>query len=215
MTPEEELTRIKKKQRREKQSSRRIFFFALGILFGIMIIMIPSALAAHDYYDVRPTIDSNPTHQSDYKIQQEYGRLKVIFKCGGNTLSSIFILKNLDANVSKTYFVDSNGQFDDEFSIGNYSVYLPDGNGGQPEPLQYLTINPQKTSYAVFLGHAISQPEKPKVKAKPTTQPTVAPTQNCHYHDGRWTRKCVGSGHHKFCFDIWIPGYWHCGGCAN
>jgi hypothetical protein len=142
-------------------------------------------------------------------MQQEYGYLKVILRCAGNTLNPSFIITNLDAKVSKSYLVDPNGQFDEEFSVGNYSAYLPDGNGGQPEPIQYFTINPQKTSYVVFLGHAISQPAEPEITAKPTVQPT--PTQHCHWHNGYWKRVCIR--HH--CFNVWIPGYWDCGGCFN
>lgn len=205
------MTSDTEQNQRNRLVAYAIILFICGAFFGGFFISKCSA--AHDYYEIRPTIDSNPMHQADYKVQQEYGRLNVIMKCAGNTLSPTFIITNLDANVSKTYSIDATGQFDDEFSLGNYSAYLPDGNGGQPEPIQYFTVNPQKTSYVVFLGHAISQPEIPKVSAKPTVQPTTTPS--CHWHEGHWERQCIGSGHHRYCFDLWIPGYWHCGGCPN
>lgn len=157
-----------------------------------LCICIGSVAAAHDYYEVRPTIDSNPVHQQDYKMQQQYGYIKVILRCGGNTLSPNVVLKNEDANVSKVFSIDANGQFDDEFSVGNYSVYLPDGNGGQPEPVQYLTVNPQKVSYAVFLGHAISPSEecKPVYTIKEAMYGFGA-THGIIIHHGNYDRKFV------------------------
>lgn len=216
MTTEDELARIKKKVAKRKKQNKRFFYgllcMIIGILLGALFIAVPAS-AAHDYYEVRPTIDSNPIHQADYKIEQQYGYIKVILRCGYNTLSPSFEITNDDAKITKTFSIEPDGSFKSEFITGNYTVYLPDGNGGQPEPAQHITVRAQQTSYVVFLGHAISQPDMPKVTAKPTVQPT--PTPSCHWHDGYWKRVCIPKphGHGQICTWIYILGYWHCGGC--
>lgn len=214
MIPEEDISILVKKVEKDIIRGICIFVFFICILLGVLLLSIPHASAAHDYYDVRPTIDSNPTHQDSFKQQQTYGTLKVMLRCKINTISDHFILKNVGANVSQEYPIDHNGNYEGEFVPGTYYAILPDGNGGQKEEFGPFNITAKETSYVLWLGHAVS-PKAIEIIKKPTVQPTVTPTPSCHYHDGHWERKCIGSGHHKYCFDIWIPGYWHCGGCSN
>ena len=215
MTPEEELAKLKKKVAKRKKENKYFLFGTICMIFGILLgalLVVGHASAAHDYYEVKPTIDSNPIHQADYKLEQQWGTIKVILECGSNTLSPTFTLKNEDANITKEYSIGPGGYFEDQFSVGNYTPYLPDGNGGQPEYGKTFRVNAQQTNYVVWLGHAISPPESSKVSSKPTVKPTVTPTptQHCTWHEGRWQNSCDNRHH---CHIEWIPGYWDCGGC--
>jgi hypothetical protein len=90
----------------------------------------------------------------------------------------------------------------------------PFGNGMQEE-ISTVTcragvgkVYPEKE----ILGSAISVSKK-VVEPTPTITVTPTPTETprCHYHDGYWKRVCIG--HH--CFNVWIPGYWHCDWSCN
>ena len=51
--------------------------------------------------------------------------------------------------------LDHNGQWDDRISPGTYSVFLKDGNGGQPE-YALVTVTEGYSNTVVFLGHGVS-----------------------------------------------------------
>jgi hypothetical protein len=195
-------------QKRNRIVAYAIIIFIMGAFFGGFFVA--RASAAHDYYEDRPLIDSNPVHSQAYKTELSYGTVKIMLRCGYNTLSkSVEISNDIRPDLNHTFDINPDGYVEIDLIPGNFTAYLRDGNGGQPET-QHFTIAPQKLSYVTFLGHAVAprQAIKPKITIKPT--PTPTPTPQCRWVHGHWENSCDT---HHHCHTYWIEGYWDCNRC--
>lgn len=125
------------------------------------------------------TVDYNPQSGVTSKLKpidiaaelkespQSYvGVLKFNLRCGYSTLTREVGIRN-DAvpNGAFTFYpIQPDGSFETELVPGNFTVFLPDSNGGQPQTSR-VTIVAGQVSYPFneMLGHAVSGYTEPIV----------------------------------------------------
>lgn len=180
------------------------------LLLVILMACVTPALAVGKFYDNK-IVPYDGVAEFNALPQNLYGTLSGHLRSSDNFLTpKVGIRNQADPNGTFTYFpILSDGRFGDlDGSIdirlipGKYDLYLPDGNGGQPEYSTAL-ITAGKTSYPEreLLGHAYSgEPEK-----------EIIPGPDCHTHktwifEWGWVRHC----YRGFCwwsFEI-TGGHW-------
>ena len=180
----------------------------IGIIFGFCLL-ISAVSAAHVPYYENKYADTNPATELANSPDLLTGTVIINLRCAGNTLSpTVEIWNDLAPEDKLTRDIMPNGELEEQLIPGNFTAYLPDGNGGQPETAHF-NIVAQKISRVTFTGHAVSQAETPQIEP----EPTETPEPDCHWEricdPGHWGQKCYGHGHHKVCFPIWIPGCCH------
>lgn len=79
-------------------------------------------------------------------------------RCGYNTLTTQIQFTNDEApGIVQIIPIDHDGTFDiKDIARGNYTLTIPDGNGGQPESIRFSCINHGRIYLDEILGHAIS-----------------------------------------------------------
>jgi hypothetical protein len=130
------------------------------------------------------------------------GSLTVQVRCAHNIFSNEMILANNEApseNISIYLLPD--GQFNDRYVAGDYTLTLLDGNSGKPETAQFR-INEDYNTLVPFIGHAVSViREKEHV-----------PVEVCHderiYIPGHFEFTCWQYHGHTFCWPVWVCGHW-------
>ena len=181
-----------------------VIIFICGAFFGGFFITKCSA--AHVPYYESKYADTNPAADLANSTDLMTGTVIINLRCAGNTLSpTVEIWNDLAPEDKIIRDIMPNGEFEEQLIPGNFTAYLPDGNGGQPETAHF-NIVAQKIARVTFTGHAITQ-TAPEVIAP---QPTETPGPICHWervcNPGHWEQQCIGHGHHSVCFPVWIPG---------
>lgn len=182
------------------------------MMLGILIVVaIQSVSAVSDNYvsKIVPTPTDAPVL---------YGTLSGSIRCGYNTLTKEVGIKN-DADLLNEfhYFpIRPDGTFEEQLIPGNFTLYLKDGDGGQPET-SHAVIVAGKTSQPMneLKGHAVS-PKTDEIKAKPTP----IPTPTCHEHriwiPGYYEpRETCDKRHHCHTEWVYVPGYWYTWTCCQ
>jgi len=176
-------------------------------LFTILMICVclaapAMAVSAHYESKIVPTAPDTPI---------TYGTLVGSVRCGYNTLTKEVGIKN-DLDVTGSYKfipIRPDGTFEEILIPGNFTLYLADGNGGQPE-YSHATIRANEKSMPEvdLLGHAVSPPNKIS-----SPQPTITPDHDCHTHSvyipGHFEYHCQ-KPHWR-----WVPGYWYTWTCCK
>ena len=128
--------------------------------------------------------DIDPVKELANSPAMAVGTLQGNIRCGYSTLTPEVGVRN-DVNpngtftffpiLSDTRFGDLNGNADIQLIPGSYTLYLPNGNGGQPE-YSHATIVAGKFSQPEkeLIGHCVSQPSAPLTVS--------APDSKCHTH---------------------------------
>jgi len=159
--------------------------------------------------------DIDPVKELANSPDMSVGVLQGNIRCGYNTLTPKVGIRNdlAGANGPFTYFPilsdgrfgDLNGNADIQLIPGSYTLYLPDGNGGQPE-----------YSHATIVAGKFSRPEKDLLGHAVSSLPAEvksAPSPDCHEHRVRIF------GHFQY-FEShphlrWIDGYWYTWTCCK
>lgn len=194
--------------RRNRLVAYAIIIFICGAFFGGFFVTKCSA--AHVPYYENKYADANPITALKNSTQLMTGTVIVTLRCAGNTLSpTVEIWNDLDPETKLIRDIMPNGELEEPLIPGNFTAYLPDGNGGQPETAHF-NIVAQKIARVTFIGHAISQEDASRVVAP---QPTTTPIPDCHWgrvcDPGHWEQRCIGHGHNKICRPVWIHGCCH------
>lgn len=183
-----------------------IIIFICGAFFGGFFMTKCSA--AHIYYESKYA-DTNPITDLVNSTDLKVGTVIINLRCAGNTLSpTVEIWNDLAPEDKIIRDIMPNGELEEQLIPGNFTAYLPDGNGGQPE-IAHFNIVAQKIARVTFTGHAITQ-TAPEIIAP---KPTQTPGPDCHWErvcdPGYWEQKCFGHGHHRICIPYWVPGCCH------
>jgi hypothetical protein len=133
----------------------KFLFVALAVLLALAVSPVS---AVGTYYESKVVpIDI----VADYNNMPEafYGTLVGRLACGDNVMTPEIGIRNvLDVNGTYTMFpINPDGTFEIVLAPGSYSLWIPDGNGGQPE-WSHVTIATRQVSYPEtrLLGHAYS-----------------------------------------------------------
>jgi hypothetical protein len=174
-------------------------------LFTILLICVcltSPAMAAGQFFESK-IVPTEPY------TSVGYGTLYGSIRCGYNTLTKeVGIKNNLDLNGSYKFFpIRPDGTFEEILIPGTFALYLPDGNGGQPE-YSSVTIRANERSYPEreLLGHGITQDGR---------EESITPelTSDCHTHS-IWI-----IGHFEYYNQKphwrWEPGRWYTWTCCR
>ena len=187
-------------------------------LFTILTICVclaapAMAVSAHYESKIVPTVTDAPI---------TYGTLSGSIRCGYNTLTKEIGIKN-DADPTGTYryfpilpdgrfgeYVGDETKYDIDLIPGNFTLYLADGNGGQPEYSHAIIVAGQKSNPMIDLkGHAVSSEDKKTI----SPVPTITPSPDCHTHSiyipGHFEYHCQ-KPHWR-----WVSGYWYSWTCCK
>jgi len=122
--------------------------------------------------------DIDPVKELANSPAMSVGVLQGNIRCGYNTLTyEVGVRNDLEGeNGTFTFFpIQPDGTFEIELIPGSFTLYLPDGNGGQPD-----------YSHATIVAGKFSQPEKELIGhcvSQPSALLTVSePDSKCHTH---------------------------------
>ena len=130
--------------------------------------------------------------------------LRGSLRCGYPTLSPIVYMRNVnetDVNKTQKIYVNADGTFEyPGLAVGKYRLYVPDGNGGQPEE-----------SFAVCNGHGVINPQTDLMGHAVTSRADPKPADfsaslGCKDIDVKWV-KMVKTGQHWYtppCYEITV-----------
>lgn len=122
----------------------------------ILVLAVSPALAVGQYYENK-VVDYNLVAEYNSMPESAYGTLRGSLRCGDNILTpEIGVRNDLTPEVGFTMFpIAPDGTFEFQLIPGTFTLYLPDGNGGQPE-YSHATVSARQISYPEIplLGHA-------------------------------------------------------------
>jgi hypothetical protein len=162
--------------------------------------------------------DTNPALGNDVATAAGTCNLAGTLACGYTTLTpTVYISNALDTNKTQTPLsVDHNGRYEYRgLAKGNYTLYVPDGNGGQPEYSSVQCLGSGDVwPFRQILGHAVTADSAPDACYRQIVSAQYgAFEEQCGepytVHHGDYTREwmpkvCHGSGWFYHCHD----GYW-------